>query len=264
MNLSMFAGSAFFAQYKNELIAHGLALLPAVDCFASVFRDNTYLGVSTDLEKTARAIGALSPEDALAWRTLLAEFHADAPYIFGLLGSPMPSWAAVKVIWNAWRAKGPGWLYDTARLLFASPRNFLDARFQNTKLKTMMAAWGLHLDFAPDVAGGALFPYLESMTSQAFGMMIGQGGADTIIKAMTGLLRAKGGELLLGSPVEKIDVTNGKASGVRLANGQCIKAARAVIANVHPKILIERLVPADPQRAVFDRKVQKFRASPVR
>ena len=38
-----------------------------------------------------------------------------------------------------------------------------------------MAAWGLHLDFAPDVAGGALFPYLESMANQAFGMVIGAG-----------------------------------------------------------------------------------------
>ncbi len=31
----------------------------------------------------------------------------------------------------------------------------------------MMASWGLHLDFSPDVAGGALFPYLESMVNQA-------------------------------------------------------------------------------------------------
>jgi hypothetical protein len=30
----------------------------------------------------------------------------------------------------------------------------------------MMAAWGMHLDFPPDVAGGALFPYLESMADE--------------------------------------------------------------------------------------------------
>ena len=29
--------------------------------------------------------------------------------------------------------------------------------------------------FAPDIAGGALFPYLESMANQVFGMVIGQG-----------------------------------------------------------------------------------------
>src|ERR1700749_3448595 len=63
MNLSLFAGSPFFAAHKDELIAQGLAFVPAADCFASVFRDHTYLGVSKDLEKTATAIAALSTKD---------------------------------------------------------------------------------------------------------------------------------------------------------------------------------------------------------
>lgn len=262
MNLSMFAGSAFFALYKDELLAHGLGFVPAADCFASVFRDGTYLGVSTDLEKTASGIAALSPQDAAAWRAMLAEFGADAPHIFGLLGAPMPSLASAKVVWKAWRERGTGWLYDTLRMLLASPRDFLDARFQNAKLKAMMAAWGLHLDFSPDVAGGALFPYLESMANQAFGMVIGQGGADTIVEAMTGVLKARGGEILLGTAVEKILVSGGRATGVLLSDGRRLEATRAVIANVNPKNLFGRLVDADPQRQAFDRKIGGFRAGP--
>jgi phytoene dehydrogenase-like protein len=262
MNLSMFAGSAFFAQYKDDLIAHGLGFVPAADCFASVFRDNTYLGVSTDLEKTTGAIADISREDAAAWRAMFSEFGSDAPHIFGLLGSPMPSAAAAKVIWKAWRQKGTGWLYDTARMLFASPRDFLDTRFRSTKLKTMMAAWGLHLDFAPDIAGGALFPYLESMANQAFGMVIGKGGADTIVKAMAGAFKAKGGELILGTSVEKIVTSGKKATGVVLTDGRRLEAKRAVIANVHPKLLFGGLVAADPKREQFDRKVASFRAGP--
>ncbi|MGY5808249.1 phytoene desaturase family protein [Rhizobium sp. LEGMi198b] len=262
MNLSMFAGSAFFALYKNELTAEGLGFAPAADCFASVFRDGTYLGVSTDLEKTAGAIADISPQDAAAWRAMLSEFGSDAPHIFGLLGAPMPSAAAAGVVWKAWRAKGAGWLYDTARMLFASPRDFLDARFQNAKLKTMMAAWGLHLDFAPDVAGGALFPYLESMANQAFGMVIGKGGADTIVKAMVGVLKAKGGELMLGTRVDKIVTSGGKATGVVLADGRRYEAKRAVIANVHPQILFGKLLDQDALRQEFDRRLARFRAGP--
>ncbi|WFR94426.1 phytoene desaturase family protein [Rhizobium tumorigenes] len=262
MNLSMFAGSAFLAQYRQELVANGLGFVPAADCFASVFRDGTYLGVSTDLEKTAAAIKALSPEDAAAWRAMLAEFTTDAPHIFGLLGAPMPSLAAANVLWKAWRQKGSGWLYDTVRMLLSSPRDFLDARFRHAKLKTMMAAWGLHLDFAPDVAGGALFPYLESMANQAFGMVIGQGGADTIIKAMTGMLTARGGEILLGTAVDKVLVSGSKATGVLLADGRRLEASRAVIANVNPKNLFGKLLDADPKRRDFDRKVSRFRAGP--
>ena len=36
MNLSVFAGSPFFAAYKGELTAQGLAFAPAADCFASI------------------------------------------------------------------------------------------------------------------------------------------------------------------------------------------------------------------------------------
>ena len=96
MNLSLFAGSPFFAAYKDELVAQGLSFTPAADCFASVFRDGAYLGVSKDLEKTAAAIAALSAKDAAAWRAMLTRFGEEAPHIFGLLGSPMPSLGTVR------------------------------------------------------------------------------------------------------------------------------------------------------------------------
>jgi phytoene dehydrogenase-like protein len=262
MNLSMFAGSPFFAAYKDELLAQGLGFVPAADCFASVFRDHTYLGVSTDLDKTAGGIAALSAKDAEAWRAMVAKFGGDAPHIFGLLGSPMPSLAAARTVWSAWRAKGTGWLYDTARLLLATPRDFLDAHFESPKLKAMMAAWGLHLDFSPDVAGGALFPYLESMANQAFGMVIGAGGADTIIKAMIGVIRARGGEVRLNAPVAAIETSGGSATGVRLADGTRIRAKRAVIANLHPQLVFGKLVAPEASRAAFDARVARFRAGP--
>src|ERR1700759_3625374 len=68
MNLSLFAGSPFFAAHKEALLARGLAFCPAEDCFASVFRDGTYLGVSRALEKTLAGIAAISTADAEAWR----------------------------------------------------------------------------------------------------------------------------------------------------------------------------------------------------
>ena len=47
----------------------------------------------------------------------------------------------------------------------------------------------MHLDFSPDTEGGALFPYLEAMTNQSFGMVLGKGGADTIINAMINFIK---------------------------------------------------------------------------
>ncbi|WP_226954487.1 phytoene desaturase family protein [Mesopusillimonas faecipullorum] len=262
MNLSMFAGSAFFNHYKQELTAHGLDFVPAPHCFASVFRDDTFLGVGTDVEQTVAGIAALSPADAQAWREMLADFSRVAPHLFGVLGAPMPSRALAPVLWRAWRQLGTQGVYGMLRLVLSSPRDFLDAHFENDKLKAMMAAWGLHLDFAPDTAGGAMFPYLESMSNQAFGMVIGKGGADTIINAMTGLLRAKGGELMLGTPVSEVKLQNKHAQGVVLADGRFLAAKRAVIANVNPQLVFGKLVPPGTCPPVFEKNVRKFRPGP--
>ena len=125
----------------------------------------------------------------------------------------------------------------------------------------MMAAWGLHLDFAPDVAGGALFPYLECMVNQSFGMVVGQGGADAIVRAMVGALKAKGGELVLGDRVTRIETSAGAATGVTLASGRRLEA-RKIIANAHPKIVFGELVAQPAPRSGFAESVAKFRAGP--
>ena len=72
-------------------------------------------------------------------------------------------------------------------------------------------------------AGGALFPYLECMVNQSFGMVIGKGGADTIVNAMTSALKKRNAALILGAPVTSIDVSSGRAAGVTLADGHRLK-----------------------------------------
>ncbi len=168
MNLSLFAGSPFHAEHGEGLRAHGLAFAPAEHCFASPMRDGRWLGVSKDLATTLARIEAFSHADATAWRAMLEKFGADAPHIFSLLGSPMTARALAPTVFKMWRAKGIGWLMETTRLILSSPREFLERNFVSPEIRAAMAAWGMHLDFPPDIAGGALFPYLESMANQTF------------------------------------------------------------------------------------------------
>ncbi len=262
MNLSLFAGSPFFAAHKDALTRNGLAFVPASDCFATAFPDGTWLGVSSDLETTAGRIAALSESDARAWRSMAAAFGKQAPHIFAVLGAPMPSRGAATAVWGAIRAGGMTGLGDLARLLVSSPRDFLDRYFEHPKLKATMAVWGLHLDFPPDAAGGALFPYLESMACQAFGMVIGQGGADTMIKALVGAFKERGGELHLDAPVAEVVRTGPKAQGIRLADGREIGARRAVICNVHPKRFVD-LFSKGGDHADYRAKLDGFKPGPA-
>lgn len=259
MNLSSFAGSAFYQRHKAALERHGLAFVPAQHCFASIFRDHSYLGVSTDVETTVARIRSVSEKDAIAWQAMLEDFQRKAPHLFSVLGSPMPSTALAKSVWSSWRELGKDGVAELLQLLLATPRDFLDRHFESDSLKAMMAAWGLHVDFTPDTAGGALFPYLESMANQAFGMVIGQGGADTIIHAMVGLLQELGGELLLNAPVKSIEQDKGRASSVVLEDGRRFTAAKAVIANLNPQLVFGRLVAAPAVPTAYQKKVDAFR-----
>ncbi len=262
MNLNLFAGSPFHKKYANELNSHGLEFVPTTHCFASAFPDGRWLGVSTDLETTAQRIASFSEKDAAQWKKLIAAFPQEAEHIISVLGSPMSVRAMTAVAWKIWRAKGTVGTLALLRLLVSSPRAWLDANFQSDHVKATLATWGMHLDFAPDIAGGAVFPYLESMANQSFGLVIGKGGADTMTKALGGMITAKGGTITTNAEVAEILTENGKATGVRLADGTHHTARKAVIANIAPGALNRSLLPNGTGNASFDTQTKDFRHAP--
>ncbi|MCC7319890.1 MAG: NAD(P)/FAD-dependent oxidoreductase [Rubellimicrobium sp.] len=259
MNLSLFAGSAFHATHGAELRRHGCAFVPVARPFASSFPDGSWAGVSTDLAETLATIRALSPEDAQAWEGLVKGFAVRAPQIFGLLGARMKIHAlAYFMIKTLWKSGIAGTL-DLARFLLSTPRAWLEETFRDPRMHALLGAWGMHLDFAPDVAGGAMFPYLEGMAGQAFGLMIGKGGADTVIRALVASIRARGGTVETGAPVVRILHDGRRAQGIELADGRRIGAARAVIAGVAPSALLRLTGGTEPG---FDARMQAFRHAP--
>lgn len=262
MNLSLFAGSGFFRQYGEELMANGLEFVPAENCFSSVFDNGQWCGVGTDAAATRSRIAAFSEADARKWDALLAEFPAMAEYIFAILGNPMKLHAIAWLLLKSVRRNGFAWTAGMVRLLLASPRKWLGEQFESPQVQAMLAAWGMHLDFAPDVAGGAVFPYLEGMANQSFGMVIGKGGADTLTRSMVAALERRGGEVHCAMRVDRVLVDGNRATGVQLADGSIVKASRAVIANVAPGALVDRLLGGGSGNPEFDESMRSFTHAP--
>jgi phytoene dehydrogenase-like protein len=259
MNLSLFAGSPFFKENAAELTQHGAEFVPVSHPFASAFPDGRWCGVSTDAAQTTAQIAEFSAKDAQTWQRLMAEFGAEAPHLFGLLGSPMQIRALAYFMFKTLRAKGLSGTLDLARFLAQSPRAWLEQSFEAPQVRAMLGAWGMHLDFAPDIAGGALFPYLEGMAGQAFGMALGKGGADTIIQALTRAITARGGVIELNAPVARILHDGSRAHGIELADGRQITATRAVIAGVAPRALPRLTGGTTP---AFDRAMTDYAHAP--
>jgi len=259
MNLSLFAASAFVKTHGAELARHGMSFVPVTRPFATAFPDGSWCGVSTDIAETTAGIAAFSTKDAAVWGSLTADFPRRAETIFGLLGSPMAGRSLAYFIFKTLRRHGVAGTLDLARFLTLSPRAWLGETFESPHVQTMLGAWGMHLDFAPDVAGGGLFPYLEGMAGQAFGMALGAGGADTIITALVSAIRARGGVVECGVPVARVLHANGRATGVELAGGRRITASRAVIAGVAPGALPRLTGGTTPQ---FDSAMARFSHAP--
>ena len=260
MNLSLFASSSFYAKYSTLLAEHGLEFAHADRAFATLFPDGRWLGVSKDFYATANRIRAFSESDADAWEGLTRTFEHEARKILPILGLHMNKYAIAKLLWHLRGIAGVGGTMDLARFLTMSPRNWLAATFENPQVRATLAAWGMHLDFAPDVAGGAVFTYLEAMAGQAFGMVLARGGAGTAIDAMIGMLKAHGGKVHCNAMATRILSKNGQALGIELADGRHIKAKKAVIANVAPGALA-KLTGHFPNKRYVD-GLKAFRHAP--
>lgn len=244
MNLSLFAGSPFFQQFGEQLKEHGLEFVEAHHCFASVFQDGNWLGISKDQLENASRIQTYSHKDEASWNHLTERFSAQAPLIVPFLQSPFKLAPLSKHIWQLYRKEGTQGMADLLHLMVSSPREWLDTHFESEHVKATLAAWGMHLDFAPDIAGGAIFPFLESFANQAFGMVIGKGGADTVTRAMVSLIESQGGTVEYGTRASKIITSQGEAIGLEKEDGSVLLANKAVIANVSPSGL-QRLVAND-------------------
>jgi len=261
-NLNLFAGSPFHAEFGDELREHGLEFVPSSKPFSSVFPDGGFVGVSTDLNETLEMVGRYSESDKTAWEDLLDRFGEISPHLFPLLGTALPSASAVKTLLSGSRALGKSWPFDLARLVMQSPREFLEEHFESAEVQSLCAAWGMHLDFAPDVSGGALFPFLETFAGNSNGMVLGKGGAANMIDALVSLFESLGGEVRLGTPVEQIAVQDGRATGVVLEGGERIDVSRAVIANLTPKVLFDGLLAEAKLSERFQSAVDRYRHGP--
>src|ERR1700674_5686294 len=117
------------------------------------------------------------------------------------------------------------------RLATQSPREFVEEHFERREMHALLASWAMHLDFGPDVAGGALFAFLQTFAFATHGLAIGRGGARTLTDTLVSLLHSHGGRLVTAAEAERVVVEDGRAAAV-LAGGKRYEARRAVIANL--------------------------------
>ena len=119
-----------------------------------------------------------------------------------------------------------------------------DERFNGEGAAVLLTGNAMHSDVGPDSAGSGMFGWLLCMLAQDVGFPVPQGGAQRLADALASRFRVGGGELLTGTRVASVEVSGGRATGVRLVDGTRVDAKRAVLADVDAPTLYGEMVGA--------------------
>ncbi|GAA5125962.1 phytoene desaturase family protein [Pseudonocardia adelaidensis] len=253
-NMNLFLGSPFFGRYGDELASGGLRFARSEAPYASAFHGGSSLRIASDEAATLAMWKEHSAADADGWMQLRRVFDGLVASYLPLYTSPQPSWTTLTFLRAVRRNRRSVPLGEFAATLLSSTRALGDRYFSTPEAKSLAAAWGMHLDFGPDIAGGAVFSLLEMYADMLNGMSVVEGGAGRLPEALAGLVRRRGGTVLTGVPVARVDTDSTGATGVTLADGRRLRARRGVVSTVVlPRLvgdlLADAAVPADMRAA---------------
>lgn len=241
-NMNLFLGSPVAREFGTELERHGLHYALCERPFANVFPDGKALRIHQGSAATLSELERHDSRDAAGWRALDQLYERLSPALFSLYGSRLDARSLAAVAREQLPALGYGGARELARLLVSSTRELAEDFLHTREAQAVLACWGMHLDFGPDVSGGAMFPLLEAFTDMRAGMAIARGGASRLIDALVALAGEHGAEIRTDAEVVRVSTRSGRATGVEVAGGEHFEARRVVVAGVTPRILYSRLL----------------------
>ena len=188
------------------------------------FADGSTVDLSADLPVALDALEAWSPGSGADWTRFLGTcagmWRASLPYLTG----PAP--------WPPRRPRPGEPRPDPRDLVRVRPwwtvRDLARAHARDPRLRMVIERFATYAGADPRRAPAALA--VAGYVEHAFGAWHPRGGLYELVLALVRRLDALGGELRLGTAVERIEVRDGRAVGVTTASGAL--AADAVVANV--------------------------------
>jgi phytoene dehydrogenase-like protein len=211
--------------------------------------------LSRDPETTAASVDAFHAGDGDAWLKMFAHWQRVRDPLLDALFTPFPPVAAGTRILRALKAAGT---LDFARLAVLPVRRLADENFGGDGAALLLTGNAMHADVPPDAAGSGVFGWLLTMLGQDVGYPVPEGGAQRFADALAGRARSRGAVIRTGMRVERVEIENGRACGVRLADGSRVSASRAVLADVDAPSLYLGLVGLDRLPARMTRNLERF------
>ena len=181
-------------------------------------------------ERTAAGIEQdFGAHDSYAWTRLSRRWDRIGSTLIDALFAPFPPVKAGLKVAAKLRAAE---MVRMARFAALPVRRLAEEEFTETGPGLLLAGCALHADLLPESAGSSAFGWLLAMLGQQYGWPVPVGGSGALTAALVRRLESLDGAVHCGVRVEEIVVRDGKARGVRTADGQYHAASKAVLADV--------------------------------
>ncbi len=237
----LFLTSPAHAELGADLARHGLEFCHTKHPTAVLRPDGSALVLETDRAANVAAFNALAPGDGDRHASDVGAIEADAPFLFGLLGGKLWSWPTLKMVIGQARKRGLQGLAAWFGSALTPARGWLETTYQSPLVQALWAPWVLHTGLTPESTYGGQMGKVIAFALEAAGAPVVKGGSAAAVGAFASLITEKGGEIRTKADVERILVTDGKVTGVRLTSGEEIMAG-SVLASVAPGQLYGRLL----------------------
>jgi phytoene dehydrogenase-like protein len=255
----LFTGSAAYAELRDELHARGLEYLNTDLPTATLFPDGESAFLTTSHEANLTELERHAAGDGAAWDRVVGEFMPNADLAFGVLGTELWSPAGAGLGLKAYRRLGRRGLVEFAGVVLSTCRDWVTETFASPRAHGLLAPWVLHTGLGPDAAASGFMTRVIAVAVELGGMPVPKGGGITLVEALAGIVRDAGGALETEREVERVVVREGRAAGVLVAGGETIEATEAVVANVTPTQLYERLLDGAQAAAAAAGPARRFR-----
>ena len=249
----LFTGSAAYAELGDELGRRGLEYVNTDLPTATAFPDGSAMFLQTSLEANVAEFDRWAAGDGAAWQRQFEAFMANVDLSFGVLGTELWSGAGLGLAQRMLRRLGRRGALEFAGHALSTCRDWTTGTFISDRAHGLLAPWVLHTGLGPESAVSGFMTQVIACAIQLGGMPVPVGGGVRLVDALAGIVRDAGGEVRSNAEVARISVSSGRATGIVLADGEAVGAARAVVAGVTPTQLYGRLLrPTDAPEDVRD------------
>jgi phytoene dehydrogenase-like protein len=256
-----------------DLPRHGLEILPLDGTFTPM-PDGDYLWRVNDHARTRREIARHSRLDAEAYDEYGKAMVEMGRFVKPIMAMTPPDPTSLNIkglldllfLGRRFRKLSHEDKYNQVQLMTMSAVDFLDQWFETDVLKATMSASGIIGTFlgvrSPGTAYVLLHHYMGEIDGAFRSWGLARGGTGAISNSIADAAREAGAEVRTESPIEKIVVKHGRATGVVLQNGDEIQAS-VVSSSVDPRLTFMKMVGAEhlPDEFVEDIRRYKYRGS---